>query len=79
MLTKALKWGNSLAVRIPSVLSRECGIEENTSIEIIRKDCQIIITPAGEKCSLDELLSGVTKENLHSEFDIGKPVGKEAL
>jgi len=79
MLTKALKWGNSLAVRIPSVLSKECGIEENTNIEIVRRDGEIIITPASKGYSLDKLLAGVTKNNIHSEFDTGRPVGKEAL
>lgn len=79
MLTKALKWGNSLAVRLPSVLSRECGIEENTSVEIVGRNGQIVITPADRKYSLDELLSGVNKENLHNEFDTGRPVGREAM
>jgi antitoxin MazE len=79
MLTKALKWGNSLAVRLPSVLSRECGIEENTSVEVVEKNGQIVITPAVRKYSLEDLLSGVTRENLHNEFDTGRPVGREAL
>ena len=79
MLTKALKWGNSLAVRLPSVLSRECGIEENTSVEVVGRNGQVVITPAVRKYSLAELLSGVTKENPHDEFDTGRPVGREAL
>lgn len=79
MLTKALKWGNSLAVRLPRVLSRECGIEENTSVEVVGRKGQIVITPAVHKYSLKELLSGVTKENLHNEFDTGRPVGREAI
>lgn len=79
MLIKVLKWGNSLAVRIPSVIGKECGIEENSSLEIIRKDKQIIIKPVKKEYLLDELLSGITKENIHSEFDTGRPVGREAF
>jgi antitoxin MazE len=79
MVTKALKWGNSLAVRIPKVIGQECGIEENSRVEISRRDKQIIITPLKKEYSLKELLSRVTKENIHSEFDTGRPVGKEAL
>lgn len=79
MLTKALKWGNSLAVRIPKVIGTECGIKENSSVEISLRDKQIIIMPVKKEYSLKELLAGVTKDNIHSEFDTGKPVGKEAL
>ncbi|MDY6855449.1 MAG: hypothetical protein SWO11_12205 [Thermodesulfobacteriota bacterium] len=39
---------------------------------------RIIITPIGEKeYSLDELLAGVSEDNLHGECDTGVPVGKE--
>ena len=79
MLTKALKCGNSLAVRIPKVIGAECGIEENSSVEISLRDKHIIITPVKKEYSLKELLAGVTKDNIHSEFDTGRPVGKEAL
>ncbi|MBA3060366.1 MAG: AbrB/MazE/SpoVT family DNA-binding domain-containing protein [Nitrospirae bacterium] len=79
MLTKTLKWGNSLAVRIPKVIGTECGIEENSSVEISLRDKQIIIMPVKKEYSLKELLAGVTKDNIHSEFDTGRPVGKEAL
>lgn len=79
MLTKTLKWGNSLAVRIPKVIATECGIEENSSVEISLRGKQIIIMPVKKEYSLKELLAGVTKDNIHSEFDTGHPVGKEAL
>ena len=45
MLTKTMKWGNSLAVRIPKVIGTGCGIEENSSVEISLRDKQIIIMP----------------------------------
>lgn len=79
MLTKTLKWGNSLAVRIPKVIGTECGIEENSSVEITLRGKNIIITPVKKEYSLEELLAGVTKDNIHSEFDTGRPVGREAL
>ena len=79
MLTKTMKWGNSLAVRIPKVIGMGCGLEENSSVEISLRDKQIIIMPVKKEYSLKELLSGVTKDNIHSEFDTGQPVGKEVL
>ena len=77
MLAKAQKWGNSLAVRIPKTVARECGIEADTPVEILTRDNQITIRPLKPKSSLDTLLQGVTEENLHPEVATGAPVGKE--
>jgi antitoxin MazE len=32
---------------------------------------------AGKRYTLEQLLAGVKKENLHEEVDTGKPVGRE--
>ena len=78
MLAKAHQWGNSLAVRIPKVIARECGISANTDIDIVRDKGNIILMPVvKKKYSLSDLLSQVTDENLHAAVDTGKPVGKE--
>jgi len=78
MLAKAQKWGNSLAVRIPKSVARECGIEADTEVEITGDNETITIRPVKARYSLDDLLSGVTSENIHDEVDTGTPVGKEA-
>lgn len=78
MLTKAQKWGNSLAVRLPKTVAEECGIEADSPVEIVRQDNLIIIKPVQKKrFSLDTLLANVTKDNIHSEVPTGKPAGKE--
>lgn len=79
MLSRALKWGNSLAFRIPKPVAKECGIKENTPLEISSREGEIIITPVKNKYSLDELLAKVTKKNIHSEIEFGQPAGKEIL
>jgi len=79
MLAKALKWGNSLALRIPKPLSRECGIEENTPVDIRVEQNKLIIMPVRKQYFLEELLAGVTQENTHAEVSPGRPVGKELL
>jgi antitoxin MazE len=79
MLAKTLKWGNSLALRIPKPLARECGIEENTPVDIRIEQNALIIMPARKKYSLEELLAGVTQENIHAEVSPGRPVGRELL
>ena len=79
MIAKAQKWGNSLAVRLPKSIAEECGIEADAPIEIVREDNLIIIKPVRkEGLSLDSLLAGVTKENLHAEVATGQPVGRES-
>jgi antitoxin MazE len=78
MLTKAQKWGNSLAVRLPKAVAEECGIEADSPVEIVREDDLIIIRPVKKQSlSLNALLAGVTSDNIHSEVPTGKPAGKE--
>ena len=78
MLAKAHQWGNSLAVRIPKNLAKECGIAVNTDLEIVREKGNIILMPVvKKKYSLSTLLAQVTEENQHSEVQTGAPVGKE--
>jgi antitoxin MazE len=78
MLAKAQQWGNSLAVRIPKAIARECGISVDTDIEMVRDKNNIVLMPvAKKKYSLAGLLAKVTAENLHSEVRTGKPTGKE--
>ncbi len=71
-----LKWGNSLALRIPSVLTKELGMKEGTPIEINIKDNQVIITKK-ELYSLQAFIEQMTEENMnHENFD-DTLVGKE--
>jgi len=78
MQTKIKKWGNSLALRIPKLLALDANLKLNELVNLSIDKDSIIITPIGEKeYSLEKLLKGVTKNNLHGEFDTGEPVGKE--
>ncbi len=72
------KWGNSLAVRIPAAVVQDLGLSENSSIQIVSDGVVAKIQPKKrKKLSLDELVAGITSENLHKEVDWGPPVGKE--
>ena len=78
MVAKAQKWGNSLAVRLPKTMAEECGIQADTPIEIVREENTIIIKAMPKKqISLDALLAEITEENVHTEVQTGKPVGRE--
>jgi len=78
MQTKIKKWGNSLALRIPKLLALDANLKQDSLVDISIEKNSIIITPIGEKeYSLGKLLKGVSKNNLHGEFNTGSPVGKE--
>jgi len=78
MQTKIKKWGNSLALRIPKLLASDASLKLNELVDISIDQGSIIITPISEKeYSLEKLLKGVNKSNLHGEFDTGAPLGKE--
>jgi antitoxin MazE len=73
------KWGNSLALRIPKLFASESHIDQGSTVDLTLIEGKLIITPiANKEYTLDELLAGVTKQNLHQEISTGQPVGKEA-
>lgn len=78
MQTRIQKWGNSLALRIPSAFAEELGLAENSPVNLSLKEGGLVITPAaGEKWSLEDLLSKVTEENRHREWETGASEGSE--
>lgn len=80
MIAKVQKWGNSLAVRIPKTYAVGVKLENESLVEIGIVEGALVITPvAAPTLTLDTLLEGVTKENLHTEVDTGDAVGNEIL
>ena len=79
MNTKVQKWGNSLAVRLPSDIAKKLSITDGTSVRLSEKNgvVQLSRISKPESYSLKELLSRITPENMHEEVDWGAPVGKE--
>lgn len=78
MRVQIQKWGNSLALRIPKSFATESQIDQGSTVDLAVVEGKLIVTPITEQnYSLDELLAGVTKENLHQEVTTGKAVGKE--
>lgn len=78
MKTKISRWGNSLALRIPSKLATTHHLDEGVSVEITEEEGGLKLRPLdGDKVSLEKMLAEVTKENLHGEVDTGESQGKE--
>jgi antitoxin MazE len=79
MLTKVQKWGNSLALRIPKAFAEDARLESDSIVEVTLRNGQLVVKPvASPEWTLEKLLAGVTKKNLHHEVDSGVPVGKES-
>ncbi len=78
MITKVQKWGNSLALRIPKAFADTAKIENDSVVDVSFVNGQIVIKPIiPEKMTLEQLLSGVTENNIHREIDTGDVVGSE--
>lgn len=74
------KWGNSPALRLPTLVLKEAALslEQKVTINVTRG--RIVIEPSDYvEYSLDDLLAGITPQNAHVEVSFGMPGGKEAL
>ncbi len=69
--TTVQKWGNSLAVRIPTRIAEAISIEQGSEIELSVENQVITLKPKKKKPTLEELLAQVTPENRHVEVDFG--------
>jgi antitoxin MazE len=71
-------WGNSVAVRIPAALMEAARLQVGDAVEVREEAGRLIIEPVRPaKVELEELLAGITAENVHSSADFGPPTGKE--
>lgn len=79
MVTRLRKWGNSLGLRIPRVFAEQARVREGSSVDIEVSDGVLIVRPIGLTVyALDDLLAGVTPDNLPGEVQAGGPTGNEA-
>ena len=73
------KWGNSPALRLPVSALKEAEFSLEQAVNITVSRGRIVIEPSDKVAySLDELVGGITSDNLHAEVDTGTPRGQEA-
>lgn len=78
MKTKVSRWGNSLALRLPKKLATSHKIFEGSNVEIIEKEEGLLLRPStNQTYDLNDLLEGITKENVHKEVSTGAGRGRE--
>ncbi|PSB14176.1 AbrB/MazE/SpoVT family DNA-binding domain-containing protein [filamentous cyanobacterium CCP1] len=79
MVATVAKWGNSLAIRLPQHLVKQIQLTEGAEVDLVVIDGNLVIKPRIRKrYSLDDLVSAITPENLHTEVESGIAVGNEA-
>jgi antitoxin MazE len=79
MRTEFVKWGNSLALRVPSAFAKEIGASEGKRAEMTVEDGTLVIKVVERprkrrRYTLEQLLVGLTRED---EIDWGQPRGRE--
>jgi len=78
MQSKVQRWGNSLALRIPKAFAKDLGLGEDSPVEISVTGRDLVVSPqAPRPLTLQQLLEGITDENLHDEIATGPAVGNE--
>jgi antitoxin MazE len=79
MQVQLARWGNSLGVRIPKDIATRVGLAEGARVDIEAEGDRIVISVSRPHYTLDELLEGITPEEMRTAFDWGPDVGREAV
>lgn len=83
MITKTtaltvLRWGNSLAIRIPSTIARSIHLQIGTLVELVMREKNLIVRIVGNrKPTLDELLENFDPEKHSGETMADGCIGVE--
>lgn len=78
MTATVQKWGNSLALRIPSALAKDIHLHQGSMVDMAVVEGGMVVKPRGKnKISLSHMLRAITKDNRHTEQDYGGVSGRE--
>jgi antitoxin MazE len=79
MRTRVVRWGNSLAMRIPKTYAAEIGLVSEAEVDLSIDRGTLVVAPAPPyQVTLESLLDKITTKNLHRETDTGAPAGEES-
>ena len=80
MQAQVLKWGNSLAVRIPKPVAEDAHFEVGDALEIaVSADGTVQLHRVDAMPTLAQMVSQITPENRYSEVSAGAEVGREIV
>lgn len=74
------RWGNSLAVRIPSSIAAKAQLTEGDAVEVsVSRHGRLIVESVRRQIDFGALYDQITPENRFSEIGIGASRGNEAV
>jgi antitoxin MazE len=80
MQAQVLKWGNSLAIRIPRPIADDAHLQLGDPLEIaVAADGVVQVHRVGEVPTLAQLVAQITPENRYPEVSLGPEIGREAV
>jgi len=80
MQAQVLKWGNSLAVRIPKAIADDARLELGDPLEIaVAADGALEMHRAGKLPTLAQMVAQITPENRYEEISSGPEIGRESV
>ena len=74
-----VKWGNSLAVRIPKQVLEDARLAEGDAVEIKVSRGRLELSATERIPTLKELVSQITRENRYPETSWGPDRGREKV
>jgi antitoxin MazE len=80
MKAQMVKWGNSLAVRIPKPVVEKARLKEGDALEVeAAAEGLVELRRPAKVPTLAQLVSQITPENRYGEISTGAEVGKEVV
>lgn len=77
--SQIVKWGNSLAVRIPKSIAQEARLREGDPLLIEVNGEDVKLRRANAVPTLQELVGRITPENRYGEVSSGVELGRETV
>ena len=75
--TQLAKWGTSIGVRIPKPILEAAQLHEGDSVALEVDHGTIVIRLSAARPTLEELVNGISDQNMHGETDWGGPREKK--
>lgn len=71
---------SGLTLNIPDEVTQGSQMLPGSLVDLTMIDGKILVSPVRRsKYTLEELMAGITDENIHEAVDFGPPVGRELL
>ena len=82
MQVEVSKWGNSLALRIPTAMAKELGVASGSKAELTVRNGKLVLSPEkkiSRKERYQRLLASLEHLPKEGEVPVGGELGNEAL